>query len=78
MRRRRQRELSADAEGAVLPCEGMDTLLHDAVRERVTALADDYAAAFVASLPQARSEDELRQATSGLLLTYLAEVAGIM
>lgn len=56
----------------------MDTLLHDAVRERVTALADDYASAFVASLPQARSEDELRQATSGLLLTYLAEVAGIM
>jgi uncharacterized protein Veg len=55
----------------------MDTLLHEAVRDRITRLADAYASVFVAALPQAESDDELRAAVSGMLLTYLAEVAGV-
>ena len=76
MRRRRQHELAVNTEGAVLPCPSVDTLLDDAVRDRIVARADAYAALFVASLSEAESEDQLREAVSGMLLTFLAEVAG--
>jgi len=41
--------------------------------DRVVELADEFAAQFVDALPHAASEDELRQALSGTLLTFLAE-----
>lgn len=56
----------------------MDTLvLHTAIRQRAVALADNYASAFITALPKASSEEELQAALAGLLLTYLAEVAGV-
>jgi len=54
----------------------MDALLEDAVRDGIVARADAYATLFVASLPEAESEDQLREAVSGMLLKFLAEVAG--
>jgi hypothetical protein len=55
----------------------VDTLLHDTVRDRIVSLADEYAALFVAAMPAARSEDELREALAGTMLTFLSDVAGV-
>jgi hypothetical protein len=55
----------------------MDAVLDDAVRDRIVARADAFAILFVASLPEAESEAQLREAVSGMLLTFLAEVAGV-
>jgi hypothetical protein len=55
----------------------MDTLIQNAVCDRAVELADAYASAFIACMPNVRSSDELQSALSGLLLTYVAEVAGV-
>lgn len=56
----------------------MDTLVHDEVREQIVGLADQYAELFIAAMPLATTEDELRTALSGTLLVFLADVKGIM
>lgn len=45
--------------------------------DRVVALADDHAAAFIDCMSQARSLGELQSALSGSFLAFLAEAARV-
>ena len=54
----------------------MDTAVRDAV-ERVVALADSHAAAFLDCMGQATTLAELQAALSGTLLSFLADAARV-
>jgi hypothetical protein len=56
--------------------EGMGAmaLREHAQVEQAIDLADSYAAAFVAEIPYAPSEEALRRALAGTLLSFMAEV----
>jgi len=60
----------------VLPSSSVDTAVRSAV-ERVVALADEHAAAFIDCMGQATSVDELTAALSGSFLAFLAEAARV-
>jgi hypothetical protein len=54
----------------------MDTAVRDAV-ERVVALADAHAAAFIDCMGQASTMAELQAALSGSFLSFLAEATRV-
>jgi hypothetical protein len=54
----------------------METAVRSAV-ERVVALADEHAAAFIDCMGQAQSEDELQAALSGSFIAFLADAARV-
>jgi len=54
----------------------MDTAVRSAV-ERVVALADEHAAAFIDCMGQAQSEAELLAALSGSFIAFLADAARV-
>lgn len=54
----------------------MDTAVRAAV-DRVVALADEHAAAFIDCMGQAQSEAELLAALSGSFLSFLADAARV-
>jgi hypothetical protein len=54
----------------------MDTAVRDAV-ERVVALADEHATAFIDCMGQATTLAELQSALSGSFLAFLAEAARV-
>ena len=54
----------------------MDTAVRGAV-ERVVALADVHAAAFLDCMSQARTKAELQSALSGSFIAFLAEAARV-
>lgn len=60
----------------MLSFAGMDTAVRDAV-ERVVALADSHAAAFIDCMGQARTSAELQAALSGSFIAFLADAARV-
>ena len=54
----------------------MDTAVRNAV-ERVVALADEHAAAFIDCMGQATTADELQAALSGSFIAFLADAARV-
>ena len=54
----------------------MDTAVRNAV-ERVVALADEHAAAFIDCMGQATTEAELQAALSGSFIAFLADAARV-
>jgi len=54
----------------------MDTAVRDAV-ERVVALADEHAAAFIDCMSQATTLAELQAALSGSFIAFLADAARV-
>jgi hypothetical protein len=54
----------------------MDTAVRDAV-DRVVALADTHAAAFIDCMSQATTQAELQAALSGSFLSFLAEATRV-
>ena len=54
----------------------MDTAVRDAV-DRVVALADQHAAAFLDCMGQATTQAELQSALSGSFLAFLAEAVRV-
>jgi hypothetical protein len=54
----------------------MDTAVRVAV-DRVVALADEHAAAFLDCMSQAQSQAELQAALSGSFLSFLADAARV-
>ena len=61
----------------MLPSDLMDTAVRIEV-DRVVALADEHAAAFIDCMSQARSHAELLAALSGSFLSFLAEASRMM
>lgn len=54
----------------------MDTAVRHVV-DRVVALADEHAAAFIDCMSQARTREELQSALSGSFLSFLAEATRV-
>ena len=52
---------------------GAIVLREQSISDQVLNLADDYAAAFLASMVYLPSDDALRQALSGAFLSYLGD-----